>query len=121
VSDLIAYQIGWGKCLIRWYEAGIKEEQPEMPGEGFVKWDYLAIAKLFYQKYGYDASSQQLKVFQETVFQIVKIIEKEQKTGNLNRQGVSGLGVPFLLGGNGLYPTFRTPSTISIDFFKWRT
>jgi hypothetical protein len=67
VSDLIAYQIGWGKCLIRWYEAGIKDEHPEMPGDGFSKWDYVEIAKHFYQKYGYDASSQQLKVFQKIV------------------------------------------------------
>lgn len=36
VSDLIAYQIGWGKCLIRWYETGIKGEQPEMPGIGYI-------------------------------------------------------------------------------------
>ena len=35
VSDIIAYQIGWGKCLVRWYEAGIQGKIPEMPGEGF--------------------------------------------------------------------------------------
>lgn len=88
VTDLIAYQIGWSRCLIRWYEAGIKGEQPEMPGEGFSKWDYVEIAKHFYQKYGYDASSQQLKVFHETVSQILEITQKEQQTGNLDQEGI---------------------------------
>ena len=88
VSDLIAYQIGWGKCLIRWYEAGIKGGQPEMPGDGFSKWDYVAIAEHFYQKYGYDASSQQLKVFQEIVTLILEITQREQQTGNLDQEGI---------------------------------
>ena len=49
ITDLIAYQIGWGKCVIRWYEAGIRKEMPEMPGEGFSTWNYVAIAKHFCQ------------------------------------------------------------------------
>ena len=49
IADLIAYQIGWAKCLIRWYESGIKGEMPEMPGDGFSAWDYVAIARHFYQ------------------------------------------------------------------------
>lgn len=88
VTDLIAYQIGWGKGVIRWYEAGVQGDQPEMPGDGFAKWDYVGIAKHFYQKYSYDASNQQLKVFQETVSRILQITEKEQQTGNLDQKGV---------------------------------
>jgi len=88
VSDLIAYQIGWGKCLIRWYEAGVQGEAPEMPGDGFSKWDYLAIAKCFYEKYGYDGSNGQLAIFEEIVSQILKIIEKEEGTGNLDQEGI---------------------------------
>lgn len=37
VSDLLAYQIGWGKALIRWYEAGIKQELPEITQDRFSK------------------------------------------------------------------------------------
>lgn len=88
VSDLIAYQIGWGKCLIRWYESGINGEQPEMPGDGFSKWDYVAIAKHFYQKYGEDASVLQMMIFQETVLKILEITQKEQETGNLYQEGI---------------------------------
>ena len=88
LSDLIAYQIGWGKCLIRWYEDGIQGKQPQMPGDGFLKWEYVAIAHHFYRKYAYDGSDLQLKVFEETVAQILKIVQKEQETGNLHQPGV---------------------------------
>lgn len=87
-SDLISYQIGWGMCLIRWYEAGIRGVQPEMPGDGFLKWDYVELAKHFYQKYAYDASNQQLKVFHEVVVRIMEIVEKERATGNLDREEI---------------------------------
>lgn len=88
VVDLIAYQIGWGKCLIRWYEVGNKGDFPEMPGDGFSKWDYIAIAKHFYKQYLYDASTQQMEVFEKVVFQILEITQKEQQTGNLDQEGV---------------------------------
>lgn len=87
LTDLIAYQIGWGKCLIRWYESGIKGENPEMPGEGFLKWDYVAIAQHFYAKYRYDRIEQE-KVFHQVVFQIIQIVEDEHQTGNLEQIGV---------------------------------
>lgn len=88
IYDLIAYQIGWGKRIICWYERGIKGEVPEMPGEGFSKWNYTAIAKHFYQKYQYGSLEKQLTVFEEGVSRILEIIQTEQETGNLDRVGV---------------------------------
>jgi hypothetical protein len=88
VSDLIAYQIGWGKSLIRWYEAGIKGQTPDMPGDGFSNWNYKAIAKHFYDKYQYDSSSQQLLIFQEIASRIIDIIQVEHQTGNLDQVDV---------------------------------
>ena len=88
VRELIAYQIGWGKCLIRWYEIGLNGELPEMPGDGFSTWDYVAIAKHFYQKYFYDSPDQQMTVFQQVVSRILEIIETEHQAGNLDRTGV---------------------------------
>lgn len=88
IADLIAYQIGWGKCLIRWYESGIKGETPEMPGEGFSNWDYVAIARYFYQKYQYDASNQQMKVFNQVVSQLLDIVRIEQQTNQLDQIGI---------------------------------
>lgn len=88
VGDIIAYQIGWGKCLIRWYEAGIKQEVPEMPGEGFSNWHYVTIAYHFYQKYQYDLGEEQERIFHQVITRILEIVEKENKTGNLNKLGV---------------------------------
>lgn len=88
VADIIAYQIGWGKCLIRWYEDGIRDEKPEMPGEGFLKWDYVGIAKHFYEKYRYDSSEHQLIVFQKVVSRILEIISYEQHAERLDKIGM---------------------------------
>lgn len=88
VSDIIAYQIGWGKCLIRWYETGIQGKMPEMPGNGFLTWDYLSIAQHFHQLYQLDSSDEQMKVFHKVVTRILEIVEEEDKTGNLDRTGI---------------------------------
>ena len=96
ITDLIAYQIGWGQCLIGWYESGIKGEVPIMPGEGFSKWDYTAIAQHFYQKYQYHNHNphnthnhdEQNQVFHQVVLKLLDIVEKEYASGNLDRIGV---------------------------------
>ncbi len=88
VADLIAYQIGWGKCLIRWYEAGIKGIMPDMPGEGFTKWNYVAIARHFQKKYQYDSADEQMALFHLVVLRILEIVATEDQTGNLDRLGV---------------------------------
>ncbi len=87
-ADLIAYQIGWGRCLIRWYEGGIKGEKPEMPGEGFSKWDYSSIAAHFHRKYAFDREEKQIEEFERTVQSILEIVEKEYRTGNLDKLGI---------------------------------
>lgn len=88
LAELIAYQIGWGSCLIRWYEAGIHGKTPDMPGEGFKKWDYRAIAAHFFEKYGYDGGAEQAHHFEEVVRKIANIAKEEEMNGNLTREGV---------------------------------
>lgn len=88
VSDIIAYQIGWGKCLIRWYEAGIQEKMPDMPCEGFTIWDYVSIAQRFYQMYQFDSADEQMRIFHQVVLHILEIVEAEDQTGNLHRTGI---------------------------------
>lgn len=88
IADLIAYQIGWGNCLIRWYETGLKGEHPEMPGDGFSQWSYEEIAKHFYKKYRYDGAEEQMKILDELVLNILKIVDREEKNGNLDQIGV---------------------------------
>lgn len=85
VEEIIAYQIGWGRCLIRWYEEGIQGRMPEMPGEGFSNWDYVGIAKSFYQQY---AVKEQMKMFDQVVFRILDIVAFEDRLGRLDQIGV---------------------------------
>lgn len=88
VANLIAYQIGWGKCVIRWYEAGIQGKTPSMPGEGFSSWDYQAIAQHFYQKYHYDGFDEQMEVFHQVVLHLLEIVEREDRSHQLDQPGI---------------------------------
>lgn len=88
ISDIIAYQIGWGKLLIGWYEAGIQDKMPYMPGEGFSKWDYNGLAKHFHQKYHLDGATKQMALFQATVERIIAIVETEHEANQLDTTGV---------------------------------
>lgn len=88
IADILAYQIGWGKALIRWYESGLKNETPDMPGDGFSKWEYSAIAAHFHRKYAYDSAEQQLEVFAEVVARILAIVSYETQTGNLDKLNI---------------------------------
>ncbi len=87
-SDIVAYQIGWGKLLLNWYNSGIAHKMPTMPGDGFTTWDYAAIAQHFYIKYHYDDSAQQDAVFAEVVQNILNMVEAEYSSGNLDKLGV---------------------------------
>ena len=85
VLDLIAYQVGWGECVIRWYDEGVRGIMPEMPGEGFTKWDYKGLAEHFYLKY---QGSALLDHFRQVAQRVIEIVEYEEKTGNLDQPGV---------------------------------
>lgn len=87
VTDLIAYQIGWGNLLIGWYETGLKGRMPQMPGEGFTKWDYVGLARHFYQKYQYDSGKNQEQELYNTVIKIIAIVEHAHQTKNLDTFG----------------------------------
>lgn len=87
-ADIIAYQIGWSKWLIRWYKTGIRGEAQEMPGDGFSTWDYQAIARYFYQIHNPESIDEQMRIFHQAVLRIIEIVETEERTGNLDRLGV---------------------------------
>lgn len=88
VIDFISYHIGWGTLLIGWYEAGLKNRMPEMPGDGFTTWDYTGLAQDFYHKYQFDSFEQQLKEFHAIVTRILEIVDQEYQSGNLDKVGV---------------------------------
>lgn len=87
IADLIAYQIGWGTFLIRWYEEGIQGLKPHMPGDGFLSWDYNAIAESFYKRYGYDGGDEQMAKLSEITERVLEIVEIEYQNGNLDKKG----------------------------------
>jgi hypothetical protein len=84
IDNIIAYQIGWGNLLIGWYEAGINNITTEMPGNGFTRWDCVAIAQHFYNKY----QSYLDNKFDNVVLNIIEIVEQEHHSGNLYKTGV---------------------------------
>lgn len=88
IPDLLAYQIGWARLLIKWYQTGLKNQMPQMPGQGFTSWEYVKIARHFYGKYHYYSVKKQIQVLSKLVEIILNIIEKEDRKGNLNRLGV---------------------------------
>jgi hypothetical protein len=87
INDLIAYQIGWGNLLINWYEMGISGKNPEMPGDGFNKWDYKNLALHFYDKYYYKSNNKYDKIFFETVTTIIEIADEADNNNQLNIPG----------------------------------
>lgn len=88
ISDLIAYQIGWGNLIVNWYEAGLKNEVPQMPGDGFSTWDYVGLARHFYTKYRFDGYKKQEHAFSDVVKKILIIVEREFETKNLDKEGL---------------------------------
>lgn len=59
-----------------------------MPGEGFSKWDYVGLAKHFYEKYQFKNPMEQEKEFFKFIQVILDITENEFENGNLDRLGV---------------------------------
>lgn len=88
IADLLAYQIGWGSLVIQWYESGIHNQPMIMPGDGFSKWDYTAIAKYFYQKYALLNPIELKAIFHSTVERLIDITECEFVSGRLDQLGV---------------------------------
>lgn len=88
IRDIVAYQIGWGTLLLTWYKQGLKGKKPEMPGQGFTKWDYVALAHHFYKNYQGGTFEEQKKTFKDIVEKIIAMTETEYATGNLDKIGV---------------------------------
>lgn len=89
VSDIIAYQIGWGKLVINWYNVGTKQgKKPDMPGEGFTEWKYKEIAQHFMNKWQFDKGTKQEKELHKVVIELINISEIEYNNGNLDKEGV---------------------------------
>ena len=73
--DLIAYQIGWGCCLLTWDELESRGENVEMPAPGF-KWNQLGLlAQSFYKTHEDQTLTQLLHKFETLIEEVVHFIE----------------------------------------------
>ena len=87
LTGLLAYQIGWGKLLIRWYRNGVEGKNVVMPGEGFTTWDYKGLRKHFEAIYSFNYDVQ-VGLLQNIVAEVIEIAEFEHLSGNLDHLGV---------------------------------
>ena len=74
VSDTLAYLIGWGHLVLKWYELRTKEVEVEFPEKGF-NWNELGkLAEHFHKTYKNWSYEQLLSEFQSTTQKILKLI-----------------------------------------------
>ncbi|NGX31699.1 MAG: hypothetical protein K940chlam8_01075 [Chlamydiae bacterium] len=77
VCDLIAYQIGWEKLLLSWYETGKKDQIPMMPKKSY-KWNELGkLALCFYAEYQHHTIYQLMTTFEKIFQKILHLVENE--------------------------------------------
>jgi len=89
VTDLLAYQIGWGKLVIGWYEVGVVQKgTPQMPGDGFTEWKYNDLARHFFKKWPLDQGYQQEVMYYQVATKLIEIVEELHKSGTLDKEGV---------------------------------
>jgi len=75
VSDTIAYLIGWGKLVLKWYALKSKNEAVNFPETGF-KWNELGqLAQFFHSQYHEWSYENLLTEFKVTITNILLLIE----------------------------------------------
>ncbi len=88
VSDLVAYQIGWVRRVIEWYESGVRGQPMIMPGDGFTTWSYTEMAKQFYETYHLDGWTEQDKEFHRVTRRVLEIVEEAYQNNTLDKKEV---------------------------------
>jgi len=51
VKDILAHLVEWQKMNLRWYEAGLRGEKPEIPAPGFTLRDLPRLSQMICRKY----------------------------------------------------------------------
>lgn len=77
VNNLLSYLVGWGKLVLKWNEKKDNNEPVDFSETGF-KWNELgSLAKKFYQDYENYNFKALVNKLDETVKQILALIEKK--------------------------------------------
>lgn len=75
VCDTLAYLIGWGRLVLKWYDRKSKGLAVDFPETGY-KWNELGgLAVSFHQQYQHWAYSDLQQEFRKVVAEIVALIE----------------------------------------------
>ncbi len=75
VSDTIAYLIGWGKLVLKWYAFKSQNKPVDFPAAGY-KWNDLGqLAQSFHLQYHEWAYDKLLEEFKITINNIVLLVE----------------------------------------------
>jgi hypothetical protein len=77
VCDLLAYLIGWGQLVLKWNKKREMGQHVDFPETGY-KWNELGkLAQKFYSDYETESYPQLLKKLDQTVEDILRVIEKK--------------------------------------------
>ncbi|MEL6815675.1 MAG: ClbS/DfsB family four-helix bundle protein [Cyanobacteria bacterium J06598_3] len=75
VCDTVAYLIGWGKLVLKWYELRSKNLEVDFPETGY-QWNELGkLASHFHAQYQSWPYEKLLLAFQSTTNQILRLID----------------------------------------------
>ena len=75
INNLVAYLVGWGQLVLKWYDKKSKGLEVDFPETGF-KWNELGLlAQKFYKDYEKDDFKSLSKKLDETTNEILRLIE----------------------------------------------
>lgn len=75
VKDILAHLYEWQQMFFRWYEAGLRDEMPEVPAPGY-KWNQLpALNQAIYEKYRDLTPEKALALLRESHQKTIEFIE----------------------------------------------
>ncbi|MEP1447652.1 MAG: ClbS/DfsB family four-helix bundle protein [Paraglaciecola sp.] len=75
VSDTLAYLIGWGKLVIKWYRLSSTNQPVDFPESGY-KWNELGkLAQSFHYEYRDWSYGDLLSEFKRTVNEVLSLID----------------------------------------------
>lgn len=76
VCDTLAYLIGWGKLVLKWYDFSVKGQDIDFPETGY-QWNQLgALAQAFQLEYKDRTFETLLKEYQRVVQDILTLLHK---------------------------------------------
>jgi hypothetical protein len=84
VSDTVAYLIGWGKLVLKWYDLKSKNQPVDFPETGY-KWNELGLLaqsfQLQYQEWPYEKLLEEFKVTTANILALIASLDDQTLYG----------------------------------------